>query len=96
MRSLQEGFLSNVLNPKTVVFYMAFLPHFIDPTKSALIQSLLLAGIHFIIAMVWQTALALTINRARIWLQRPRVNQIFAGLTGTVLVALGLRLASEN
>lgn len=96
LRSLQEGFLSNVLNPKTVVFYMAFLPHFIDPTKSALIQSLLLAGIHFIIAMVWQTALALTINRARIWLQRPRVNQIFAGLTGTVLVALGLRLASEN
>ena len=45
-RSLLEGFLSNVLNPKAVVFYMAFLPQFIDPNRSALYQSLFLAGLH--------------------------------------------------
>ncbi|WP_428635158.1 LysE family translocator, partial [Sedimenticola sp.] len=38
--SLREGFLSNVLNPKTVVFYMAFLPQFIQPTDPALLKSL--------------------------------------------------------
>lgn len=96
LRSLQEGFLSNVLNPKTVIFYMAFLPHFIDPTESALVQSLVLAGFHFIIAMLWQSFLAVAVSQAKSWLQRPRVNIIFAGLTGTVLVALGFRLAVDN
>ena len=40
IRSVREGFLSNVLNPKPIVFYMAFLPQFIDPAASALNQSL--------------------------------------------------------
>ena len=75
---------------------MAFLPHFIDPTKSAIVQSLVLAGFHFIIAMVWQSILAVAVTQAKSWLQRPRVNKLFAGLTGTVLVALGFRLAVDN
>ncbi len=57
-RSLREGFLSNVLNPKTAVFYLAFLPQFINPDYSPLAQSLLMALIHFAIAMVWQCGLA--------------------------------------
>ncbi|MCV6588768.1 MAG: LysE family translocator [Marinobacterium sp.] len=92
-RSVKEGFLSNVLNPKTVVFYMAFLPQFIDPEGNALTQSLLLAGIHFTIAMLWQGGIVLLVDRARGWLQKPRVSRAFDGLTGTVLTALGARLA---
>jgi threonine/homoserine/homoserine lactone efflux protein len=92
-RSLREGFLSNVLNPKTAVFYMAFLPQFINPAHSALLQSLLLAGIHFIIAMIWQCLLALMVKQFKRWLQRPRVSQIFDGVTGSVMIALGLRVA---
>jgi threonine/homoserine/homoserine lactone efflux protein len=95
-RSLREGFLSNVLNPKTVVFYMAFLPQFINPAHSALIQSLLLAGLHFIIAMIWQCLLALMVKQFKRWLQRPRVSQLFDGITGTVMIALGLRVAMER
>jgi threonine/homoserine/homoserine lactone efflux protein len=93
-RSLREGFLSNVLNPKTAVFYMAFLPQFINPAQSALMQSLLLAGLHFIIAMIWQCLLALMVKQLKGWLQRPRVNQWFDGVTGTVMIALGLRVAA--
>jgi threonine/homoserine/homoserine lactone efflux protein len=92
-RSLREGFLSNVLNPKTAVFYMAFLPQFINPSHSALLQSLLLAGLHFIIAMIWQCLLALMVRQFKRWLQRPRVSQLFDGITGTVMIALGLRVA---
>ena len=95
-RSLREGFLSNVLNPKTAVFYMAFLPQFINPAYSALAQSLLLAGLHFIIAMIWQCLLALMVKQAKGWLQRPRVSQGFDGVTGTVMIALGLRVAVET
>lgn len=95
-RSLREGFLSNILNPKTAVFYMAFLPQFINPAQSALLQSLLLAGLHFIIAMIWQCLLALMVKQLKLWLQKPRVNQLFDGVTGTVMVALGLRVATES
>lgn len=95
-RSLREGLLSNVLNPKTAVFYMAFLPQFINPERSALGQSLMLAGLHFIIAMLWQCLLALMVGQLKGWLQRPRVNRMFDGVTGTVMIALGLRVAVET
>jgi RhtB (resistance to homoserine/threonine) family protein len=94
-RSLREGFLSNILNPKTAVFYMAFLPQFINPAHSALSQSLFLAGLHFVIAMIWQCLLALMVKQAKGWLQRPKVGQLFDGMTGTVMIGLGLRVAVD-
>jgi threonine/homoserine/homoserine lactone efflux protein len=96
VRSLREGFLSNILNPKTALFYMAFLPQFINPSKSALIQSLILAGIHFLIAMAWQCFLAVTIDRTKKLLQQPRIKFMFTGITGSVMILLGLKLATEN
>ncbi|WP_281645811.1 LysE family translocator [Parendozoicomonas sp. Alg238-R29] len=95
-QSFREGFLSNILNPKTVIFYMAFLPQFINPEGSALIQSLTLAGLHFVIAMIWQTMISLMINRAKEWLAKPSVNQAFNGITGTLLVGLGAGLAIQK
>ena len=92
-RSLLEGFLSNVLNPKTVVFYMAFLPQFIDPSSSALQQSLVLAGFHFAIAMVWQCFLALVVDHAKAWLEHRTVRRAFDGLTGSIMMFLGINLA---
>ena len=95
-RSFLEGLLSNVLNPKTVVFYMAFLPQFIDPNKSALAQSLLLAAIHFIIAMSYQTLLAMLVEKAGRWLNRSSVRRGLDGLAGGILLLFGLKLAVES
>ncbi|RRJ82435.1 LysE family translocator [Aestuariirhabdus litorea] len=95
-QSLREGFLSNVLNPKTIIFYMAFLPQFIDPQQSAMGQSMVMAAIHFLIASLWQGALVLLVGRARLWLARPRVGQVMNGLTGLLLVGFGVRLALER
>ncbi len=94
-RSLREGLLSNVLNPKPVIFYMAFLPQFINPQYSTLLQSLTLAGCHFIIAMIWQTFLALLVSRAKRQVYNPIAGRIFNGLTGAVLVSLGLKLVLD-
>ncbi|MCW8906680.1 MAG: LysE family translocator [Sedimenticola sp.] len=93
--SLREGFFSNVLNPKTVVFYMAFLPQFIQPGDPALSKSLFLAGIHFLIANIWQLVLVLMVGRAYRWLSRPRVGRIFDSLTGSVMIFFGVRLGLE-
>jgi RhtB (resistance to homoserine/threonine) family protein len=92
-RSLVEGFFSNVLNPKAVVFYMAFLPQFIDPSRSALKQSLFLAGLHFAIAMVWQCLLASIVHRAKAWMQNQKIRRGMDGLTGSVMLFFGIRLA---
>ncbi|MBJ7536163.1 LysE family translocator [Marinomonas transparens] len=93
MGSFRQGLLSNVLNPKPIIFYMAFLPQFIDPSHSALAQSLFMATLHFTLAMVWQTFLAVMVHKARIWLARPKVAQVLDSLTGVLLVGFGVKLA---
>jgi len=90
---LKEGFLSNVLNPKTVVFYMAFLPQFIAPSDPALVKSLWLAGVHFVIANLWQISVVLMVGSAGKWLASARFAQTLNAMTGAVLVVLGIRLA---
>lgn len=93
---LREGFLSNVLNPKTVVFYMAFLPQFIAPGDPALLKSLWLAGVHFVIANLWQIGIALMVGRAGHWLAKRWVSRTLEGVTGSVLMALGVKLALQQ
>ena len=96
LQSFREGFLSNILNPKTVVFYMAFLPQFINSEGSAIAQSLTLASLHFVIAMTWQTLISLMIHRAKEWLAKPSVNRAFHCVTGVLLVGLGAGLAFQR
>ncbi|WP_250655822.1 LysE family translocator [Alkalimarinus coralli] len=95
-RSFREGLLSNVLNPKTVIFYMAFLPQFIDPAQSAIVQSLFLASLHFVIAMVWQCILALFVVRAQRSMASPVFGRFFDGVAGLLFIGLGLKLALSD
>ncbi|AFL69424.1 LysE family translocator [Sulfurospirillum barnesii] len=94
--SLQEGFLSNVLNPKAVIFYMAFLPHFISHEHSALSQSLFLALLHFIIASLWQAMIVYTIVKANGFITKKSVRQSLDALSGSIMIALGIRLFLEE
>ncbi|MGQ7287508.1 LysE family translocator [Vreelandella venusta] len=93
---IKEGLLSNVLNPKTVVFYMAFLPQFISPSDPALLKSLWLAGVHFVIANIWQISVVLMVGGASKWLASARFAQTLNAATGVVLVVFGVRLALEQ
>lgn len=95
-RSLREGFLSNVLNPKTAVFYLAFLPQFINPEYSPFLQSLLMAAIHFVIAMVWQCGLSGMLNSAKSLLNNGNFVRWMEGTTGAVLIILGIKLLIEE
>ncbi|WP_333805486.1 LysE family translocator [Sulfurospirillum sp.] len=94
--SLQEGFLSNVLNPKAVIFYMAFLPQFISHEHSALAQSLFLALIHFIIAMIWLGLLIYTLISANSFITKRSVRQSLDAISGIVMIGLGIRLFLEK
>jgi len=94
--SLLEGLLSNVLNPKVSVFYLAFLPQFIQPYDPVLAKSLLLAGIHFVMGIIWLTLIAVLAGRVRTLLTRPQIQRSLEAVTGTVLILFGARLALER
>lgn len=94
--SLREGFLSNVLNPKAVIFYMAFLPQFISHESSVLGQSLFLALLHFIIGTIWQAILVYTIVSANGFITKKSVRQSLDAISGIVMIALGITLFLEK
>lgn len=96
VQSLKEGFLSNVLNPKTAVFYLAFLPQFINSEGSIIAQSLFLALIHFVIAMLWQSTIAFSLNSAKKVLNNNKLLSIIEAFTGGFLVVIGLKLITEE
>lgn len=92
IRSFREGFMSNVLNPKTIVFYMAFLPQFISHEHSALAQSMMLASFHFIIATLWQGIIIYTICSANVFITKASVRRTLDAISGTIMIALGIKL----
>ena len=93
--AFREGLLSNLLNPKTVLFYMALLPQFIDPAGPALAQSLVLAGLHFVLAMIWQCVVAAMVLKSRQLAVGQGVKRALNGLTGGFFVAIGVKLGLE-
>jgi threonine/homoserine/homoserine lactone efflux protein len=95
-QSLKEGFLSNMLNPKTAIFYLAFLPQFIDPQNSPLVQAMTMAGIHFVIAMIWQCGLAGAVSSAKRFFASPVALKWMEGITGSVLIFLGSKLLLDE
>ena len=94
--AFREGLITNVLNPKVAIFYIAFLPQFIDPADPVLAKSLLLAGIHNALSLIWLGGLVLVVAWGKGWIQRPRVQQTLSQVSGVLLIGLGLRLALEG
>ncbi len=91
-----RGLLTNLLNPKVGVFYVSFLPQFLPPDVNAVAFSVLLAGIHAGLGLLWFAALVLATRPLAHLLARPAVRRGMDGLTGAVLVGFGLRLALER
>jgi threonine/homoserine/homoserine lactone efflux protein len=91
------GFVTNLLNPKIAMLYVALLPQFIDPGEaSVLTQSLVLGSIQIVISVSINAIIALTAGSIAIFLgTRPTWLLIQRWLMGTVLAGLALRIALE-
>jgi len=93
-RPLRQGLFSNLGNPKMAIFFTSLLPQFATgPSFGAL---LLLGLVFSSLTLVWLTTYAFAVAKAGDFLRRSRVRRAIDGLTGVVLVALGLRLAAEQ
>jgi threonine/homoserine/homoserine lactone efflux protein len=85
----RQGLLSNLANPKIAVF-------FVSPGQPILAPFLLLGGLFVVMTVVWLCGYALVAARASALLGRPRVRAALDGVTGVVLVGLGVRVALER
>jgi threonine/homoserine/homoserine lactone efflux protein len=93
--SFVQGFLNNVLNPKPALFYLAFLPQFIGPGDPVVLLTAILVAIHIAIGIVWLVLWAWLVSRAT-GVARSSWRAMLERVTGCVLVALGLRLATTS
>ena len=89
----RQGLLSNLLNPKIALVFTTLIPQFVDPDGPAAAQTLLLAAIFIGMGLVWLTSYALLVAKVGALLKRSGVRRVLNAVTGTVLTALGMRLA---
>jgi threonine/homoserine/homoserine lactone efflux protein len=87
----RQGFLSNITNPKVLVFYLAVLPHFLGDGLGW--TAIAVALTHAVLALVWLVGLALVVAWAAPVLQRRSVRRALDAVTATVLGAFSLSLA---
>ena len=95
-RCFREGFLTNILNPKVIAFYLALLPQFIGPSDPALLKSLLLAAIHFAEGVARFAIVAWLVDRSRHFFMKADMQRWLDGICGAILIGLGLRLAMQQ
>jgi threonine/homoserine/homoserine lactone efflux protein len=95
MRALvcfRQGLVSNIGNPKMAVFFTSLLPQFGHSFAALLALGLLFASM----TLLWLTAYAFAVARAGDVLRRPKVRRVIDAVVGVVLVAFGVRLATER
>jgi len=90
----RRGLMSNLGNPKIAVFFTSLLPQFATHPSFALLLAL---GLVFCaLGLAWLTAYAVVVARLGDLYRRSRARRALDALTGTVLVAFGVRLAAER
>jgi threonine/homoserine/homoserine lactone efflux protein len=97
-RLVAHAAMTGILNPKVALFFLAFLPQFVDPAHGAVLAQFLVLGVLLAaIGMAWDVVVAVSVGRAR---ARVAASARFAAwrerIMGSVLIALGLRLASAE
>jgi threonine/homoserine/homoserine lactone efflux protein len=90
-----QGIVTNVLNPKVALFFLAFLPQFVLAGSSSRVAAFLLLGLTFITTgLAWCVVLALAAARLQsFFAANPSVRALLDRAVGALFVGLGLRLA---
>lgn len=87
-----EGLLTNVMNPKVSMFYLAALPQFI-PYAGAATEGFILVTLHAFINLLWFSALVLILAKAKQVAQSDRVTRWLNSFSGVVFIGFGIKLA---
>jgi RhtB (resistance to homoserine/threonine) family protein len=91
----RQGMLTNVLNPKVALFFLAFLPQFVDPERGPVVLQLVSLGLLFNVSGTMVNILvAVLASGAGAWSRRRfGESRFMRRLTGVLFIGLGVRLA---
>ena len=92
----RRGLLTNLLNPKIGVFYLAVLPQFVPPDVPAALAGVALALVHVVETVVWFALIIAAVHVARAWFARASVRRWIDAVSGTALVGFGLVLLARR
>lgn len=86
----KSSFIVTALNPKSIAFFVAFLPQFIDPVKPALAQFPLLGGTFLLLATLNAALYAVFAGQLREHMQKGKIRKWFNRCGGTALIGAGI------
>jgi RhtB (resistance to homoserine/threonine) family protein len=92
----KQGFLTNLLNPKVAVFFLTFLPQFVDAGSNTFLPFLIMGFTYTVLTAVWFFLYVLLINQISAFMKKPKTQTIIEGITGTILIGFGIKLALEK
>ncbi|MFD4655400.1 LysE family translocator [Kitasatospora sp. NPDC058444] len=92
----RRGTLTNLLNPKVGVFYVAVLPQFIPAGAPHFAAGVALTCVHVLEGLLWSTVLVGFAQVLRGWLRRPAARRLMDRVTGAVVVGFGVKLALSD
>lgn len=98
LQAFRQAVFAEVLNPKTALFFLAFLPQFIDVGNGAVVyQFAILGGIFVVMSAIWTSVLAVAAGSAARWINSHRQIGKWQGkVVGSIYLALGARLALQH
>ncbi|MEC2473370.1 LysE family translocator [Bacillus thuringiensis] len=92
----RQGFLTNLLNPKIAVFFLTFLPQFLNPNHNTFIQLLVTGLTYLVLTAFWFAFYIFLIDKISAFMKKPKTQRYIQGLTGIVLIGFGVKLAFEK
>ena len=98
LSSFRDGIVTNVLNPKVALFFLALMPQFIDAGSTQKVAAFLALGFTFVtLGAAWCLVLAVAAAYLRAWfLRKPSMATILNRVAGAMFIALGLKLATAR
>lgn len=96
MNAFRQGLFSDLSNPKIAAFFSSLLPQFAPPGDGAFVALAGLGLTFSAITFVWLVLYTLVVATAGDFFRRSRVRRVIESITGTILIWLGIRLATEQ
>jgi threonine/homoserine/homoserine lactone efflux protein len=96
--AFRQGVLTNLLNPKVALFFLALLPQFIEAGSAHKVGAFLALGLSFVaMGVVWCVMLAVAAASLRgLFLRRPSMSTVLNRFAGAVFIGLGIKLATSR